>query len=361
MKIRQVQFANIKMKLKEPYSIAYETINEAENVLMRIETDKGLTGYGCAAPDAPITNETTDSVLGACHEVIEPLIKGSDPLRHAYLMEKMKKALQDRPASSALAMVDMALYDLLGKTAGLPLYTILGGFRRTIKTSITIGIMPVTETVAKARKLVAQGFKALKLKGGQQVEEDIDRVLQVRAAVGKTIELRFDANQGYTVEQALHLYQATRLAKLELLEQPTPKAKPDRLGRVTRQVSIPVMADESLMNLRDAFRLARHDLVDMVNIKLMKCGGITEATNISAVARSAGLAVMVGCMDETALGISAALHFALARSNVVYADLDGHLDLLGDPSEGSIILKNGILYPLPQPGLGLSKSLDHLF
>lgn len=355
MKITQMEAWEVKMRLREPYTIAYETISAADNVFLRIDTNEGIFGYGCAAPDLQITGETAETVLQVCREFIIPLLKGSDPLRIAFIMEKLRKTKTVIPGPSALAMVNMALYDILGKTAGLPVYQLLGGFRKSIKTTITIGILPVEETVQKAREFLCQGFKALKIKGGSDVEADIERIIKVREAVGKHIEIRFDANQGYTVEETLQFFQSTRLAKVELIEQPTPRGKPDLLARVTRGVPIPVMADESLMGLRDAFRLARRELVDMVNIKLMKCGGISEALHINAVARAANLEVMVGCMDEAALGIAAGLHFALARPNVQYADLDGHLDLINDPSTGAVTLKDGILYPNPAPGLGFDK------
>jgi L-alanine-DL-glutamate epimerase-like enolase superfamily enzyme len=350
MKITRVEAWPVAMKLKEPYTIAYETIAETTNVFLRIETNSGLTGMGCAAPDEVVTGETPSGTLRVLQNVVTPLVRGSDPLRRLSLITRLRRHLPQAP--SARAAVDMALHDLLGKAAGLPLWRVLGGFRRSILTSITIGILGSDETVERAVDFVERGFRAIKIKGGRAFEEDAERVLKVREAVGPKIELRFDANQGYTVEEALSFVRLTKAAGVEILEQPTPRDEPDLLGRVVAGAAIAVMADESLMNLRDAFSLARRDFADMVNVKLMKVGGIDEALQINAVASSAHLEVMVGCMDESALSIAAGLHFALARPNVVYADLDGHFDLLDDPATGAVILRNGRLFPTGKNGLG---------
>lgn len=351
MKITRIKLWSIQMRLEEPYTISYETVDKVVNVFIRVETNKGVVGYGCSAPDKIITGETPDSVMETVGDVFEPALKGADPLRIARLIEMIKSAANDKPA--AVALVDMALHDILGKVACMPLWKLLGGYRRSFKTSVTIGILSVDDTVARAKDWIQRGFRVLKIKGGRDVDMDVARVIKVREIVGRDIELRFDANQGYSVAEAESFVERTRAANLELLEQPTDKNRPERLGSVTRRVKLPVMADESLINLGDAFRLAKHAYTDMVNIKLMKVGGIYEALLINGVARAAGLEAMVGCMDEAALGIAAGLQFALARPNVVYCDLDGHIGLDGDPTDGAVILKNGVLFPAEKPGLGV--------
>jgi len=350
MKIKNLECWPVTMRLEEPYTIAYEHVEETTNVFVRIDTDAGVSGFGCAAPDKVVTGETPDSVLDTLSQSDRDVLQGRDPLRYALLLETLADALPNAP--SARAAVDMAVFDIVGKVANLPLWKLLGGYRDSIKTSVTIGVLPLNDTTRRAKELTGQGFACLKLKGGIDVEDDIKRMLDVREAVGGDIELRFDANQGWSVEESRHFVESTRSAALELLEQPTRRDQPDLLGRVTKTVFVPVMADESLMSLRGAFRLAKNELADMVNVKLMKVGGIFEALQINAVARAARLEVMIGCMDESALAIAAGLHVALARRNVAYADLDGYLDLVGDPAVGAVRLERGTLYPTSRPGLG---------
>jgi L-alanine-DL-glutamate epimerase-like enolase superfamily enzyme len=350
LKITRLEAWPVTMPLKVPYAVAYETVEKTTNVFLRLETDGALVGYGCAAPDEVVTRETPESVLAALTGEGEAAVVGAEALRRTPILEGLHPWTSAHP--SALAALDMALHDLLGKAAGLPLWKVLGGYRDSMETSVTIGILPQRETVEAARRFAVQGFRCLKIKGGRDADSDAERVIKVREAVGGGAELRFDANQGYSVEQAKRFVRLSAAAKIELFEQPTARDRLDHLGEVTEHVKVPVMADESLMSLVDAFHLAQEELADMVNVKLMKVGGIAEAVQIDAVARSARLETMVGCMDEAALAVAAGLHFALARPNVRYADLDGHLDLEGDPSAGAVTLRGGTLYPSKLPGLG---------
>ncbi len=349
MKITHISYERLDLQLSEPYTIAYETITKAVNFILKIETDSPYTGYGCAAPDPVVTGETPDQVEEAIKSTIIPFLIGQLPFNYARLIHELQNLLPD--ASSTLAMVDMALYDLISKKSGIPLYQFLGGFRNSIPTSITIGILSPDETLRRASEFIRQGFTILKIKGGDNLEEDIEKMIKIREAFPAVV-LRFDGNQGYSVEESITFVKDTIQVGIEIFEQPVRVQSDIKLGQVTNQVAIPVMADESLKTLADAFRLAQNEHIDMVNIKLMKVGGILESKHISSVAKSAGLEIMIGCIDECSLGISAGLHFALSRPHIHYADLDGHLDIANDPFKDLFNLKHGVLYPSEHPGLG---------
>ena len=353
MKITNVEYFRLDMPLAIPYTIAYETVSKTTNIILKISTDKGITGWGCAAPDAEVTGETPEDVIHHIENVVVGLLKGQSPFQIARITHQLKQLCPQ--ASSTMAMVDIALYDLMARKAELPLYQLLGGYRHEIPTSITIGILPLKDTLEQTQCYLKKGFSIIKLKGGLNLEEDIQKIMKMREKYGNDFKLRFDANQGYSPAESIAFINQTKSAAIEILEQPTKQRKEKQLGEVTNNIDVPVMADESIKTLKDAFRLASGNLIDMVNIKIMKVGGILESQHINSVAKAAGMEVMVGCIDECALGISAGLHFALSRPNIEYADLDGHLDLLDDPFSNLFDLKNGILYPSKHSGLGLVK------
>lgn len=351
MRITKISYERLDLKLAVPYTIAYETIAKTANFILKIETDGKWVGYGCAAPDRVVTGESPEEVEQVIKNEITSYLLGKDPFTYAKLLMDLKLILGKK--ASSLAMVDLALFDLISKKAEVPLYKFLGGFQKSIATSITIGILGLEETLKHAKEYVDQGFSILKIKGGSNLEEDVEKMKKLHEMY-PDVTWRFDGNQGYTVKDSIAFVKATAVIGIEIFEQPTKIEAEERLGQVTSEVAIPVMADESLKTLTDAFRLAQNERVDMINIKLQKVGGIMVGMHINSVAKSANLETMVGCIDECGLGIAAGLHFALSRPNIVYADLDGHLELIDDPYKDIFNLKNGILYPSEKYGLGVN-------
>jgi L-Ala-D/L-Glu epimerase len=351
MRILRVDVERLDLTLIEPYTIAYETVSTIDNLLVRIVTEGPHVGLGIAAPDVGVTGELCADTERALVRFGDELI-GRDPLRRIAITEDAETSLAAYP--SARAAIDQALIDLLGKVAGMPFRQMLGGYRVSMPTSATVFLCPPSEGVERALAFLGKGFRLLKIKGGDNVDVDIERLHRIREAVGPHVPLLFDANQGYDAQTAYKLvFATTKLVDLALFEQPCPADQISVLRQLTNSISLRVAADESLLNLADAFLLARGDVVDMVNIKLAKVGGLDQALLINAVAKAAGLQTMVGCMDECALSIAAGLAFALSRPNVEYADLDAHFDVVDDPSMACLSLADGLLIPSDQPGFGL--------
>ncbi len=341
-------------KIKESsFYASQRPVAAYENVFLTLETDDGYKGWGMAAPDKVITGEDPASVMKAYSNHIESCMKGENPFFFSRLYEELRDKIPGQ--ASALAMVEIALYDIISQKAGVPLYMFLGGYREKIVTSVTIGIMDDKDVMERTSKLLEQGIKAIKVKGGIDVERDIRIVELVRRQTGRNIAITFDANQGYSLIEAAHFIRNTKQEGLELIEQPTSPDLTNQWHLLRQEGNVPIMADESLKKLSDSFDLTSRKAVDYLNIKLMKVGGITPALQINSSARSAAVRCMMGCMDECSLGIAAGLHVALARPNISHADLDSWLEIEDDPFFGLVTLDNGYLRPTDLPGLGMNR------
>ena len=355
MKIIQAMAIPVELQLKEPFAIANETIEVADNILIRLETETGIIGWGCSTPDA-VTSETKDTVLRN-FEAAKRLVIGCDPTRINLVNFALDSDIKGN--SSLKAGINMALYDIIGKMAGIPLFRLLGGYREKIATSVTIGLNNTNLMVEKAKQIVSDGFKFIKIKCGINADDDIENIIAIREAVGPTIKLRLDANEGYSVEEALRIVKTLEknAVAIEMLEQPTKADYLYSLKDVARQCSVPIMADETALTLRDSFKLVRLEIADMINIKLMKIGGITNAIKANALAELADVPVMVGCMNESMAAMSAGVHFACAFRNVEYADLDSALDFTNDVAKGGARYEDGYVIPSERPGLGIEVQL----
>jgi L-alanine-DL-glutamate epimerase-like enolase superfamily enzyme len=356
MQITHIEVIPITLDLRVPIRTAYSPAqgrNKIQAVILRIETRQGINVWGCAAFDPHITGETLADVTKKCRNCADRALD-LNPLNMEYALSQLTPIAQGSPA--VLSAFDMAFHDLLALAAGIPLYRLLGGFRDRIQTSITIGVSNVQETVAMARDRAKQGFRILKIKGGCDAQEDVNRIRAVADALPRLI-LRLDADGGYSVEQALHVARALK-GKLEMLEQPTSaESGMDQLRLVTEQSPIPVLADQSAVGPASALQLATGHCVDGLSIKLAPCGGLRCARQMDAIARAARMTTMVGCIHSPALMIAAELAFALSSPAVRYGDLDGHFDLLDDPTHAGFVFDDGWLIATDVPGLGCSMEL----
>jgi L-alanine-DL-glutamate epimerase-like enolase superfamily enzyme len=354
MQISHVEVVPVELSLRLPYRAAgYPTeVDRVDCVFVRVETREGRVAWGCAAFDPALTGETLEQVTRVCRACADRALD-LNPLNTEHALAELAPLTEGTP--SARCAFDIAFYDLLGLAAGLPLHRLLGGYRHRIQTSITLSIAPVKETVEMARDRARQGFRILKLKGGLDPEEDVRRVQAVHDAL-PGLALRLDADQGYSVEQALDVARALR-GTVEMLEQPTPAADLNSLSKVTQHSPVPILADESLKGPRSALEIASRRAAHKMSVKLATCGGLHCARQVDAIARAAQMDTMVGCINEPALLIAAGLGLALSSPNVRYGDLDGHFDLVNDPTRPGFFFEDGWLVSRDVPGLGCTVEL----
>jgi len=358
-KIKNIEVQKVNLELTRPYTIAFKTIDHVENAIVTMELDNGLVGRGAGNPSEYVVGETLNNALDALGQASgdgsigwQGLI-GREIDDIDILCEELQNHLKHSP--SARTALECALYDVLAQWKGVPLVTLLGQEIDYLPTSITIGIKGVSDTLEEAAEYFQRGFRYIKVKLGNHLEEDIERMVKLNEQFGSSIIVRIDANQGYTIQDLKRFCQETITCNLELIEQPLPAKQIEEMRALPAEIRKVLAADESLIGPEDAAKLIGvKNACGIFNIKLMKCGGLTQALEISRLAEAAEIDLMWGCNDESIISISAALHTALSCKNTRYLDLDGSLDLAKDVAAGGFILEQGEMRVNGLPGLGLT-------
>ena len=353
MKIKSVKIWSEDLKLSRPYTISYETIDSVENVFVHIQLEDGTWGIGAGSPAEFVTGENILSCVNALENHSEELLIDKNINSIDEICESINNRLSSTPA--ARAALDIALFDAHSKFHNIALLDFFGKCHNGLFTSVTMGIKSIEESADEAKEYVSNGFRFLKIKTGSDVDHDIELMHKVRETVGNSISIRVDANQGYSIEDLNKFVNKTKEKNIELIEQPFPRDHDSNMHKISESVSDICAADESLHDPEDAIRLTNNKkFFGIFNIKLMKCGGLYPARKIAHIANQNNIDLMWGCMDESIVSISAALHIALSSTKTKYLDLDGSFDLARDIVSGGFMLKEGKLIPTMEPGLGVN-------
>ncbi len=353
MQITKAEVTPVEISLRQPIRMAgLPDIEQLTVVFVRLETLKGQSAWGCAVAHPNLTGEETEKVIQTCQNCAD-IAPDLHPTNLEFSLSELTAVAGE--SIPTLCAFDLAFHDLLGLATGLPLHQLLGGYRKRIQTSVTIPIAPVQESVEIARQRADQGFRMLKIKGGLDPDEDVRRIQAIHRALPSHI-LRLDPDGGYQVQAAIEVSRALQ-GIIEILEQPTPAKDLAGLREVTKHSPVPVLADQSVAGPASALELAAQRITDGISVKVATCGGLRCASQVDAIARAGRLSTMVSCVIEPALLITAGLSYALGSPNVRYGDLDGHLELMDDPSTGGFTLEEGWLVAGDEPGLGCTVNL----
>ncbi len=354
MKITAIHTTLLKAPLKTPFVTALRRVEALEDLVVIIECDNGLVGYGEGAPTPQITGETIGSML-ATIAFIKPHLLDREMEDFDGLLKVVHSLIvKNTTAKSAL---EIALYDLKAKSYNQPLYAMLGGTQTAFTTDITISMGDTEQMIRDSLHAVGLGYKTLKIKIGENPQKDAERIIALHEALGKDITLRLDANQGWNAEDAVKLLHTLENKEIvaEFIEQPVPADDIEGLKYIKERVQTPLLADESIFSLKDAKKLLEMQAVDYVNIKLAKTAGITEALKLADLAKEFGVKCMMGCMLEGPIAVAAGVHVASAKADVItMLDLDAVSLLASHPVQTSIVFNESKIVLSEDSGLGVS-------
>lgn len=358
LSITSIEIYKSPIALKDPFKISLGILTHAENVIIKINTSNGLTGYGECSPFMTINGESMDTCFVVA-QYLANILKGKDALDIENCVVAMDSMIYAN--SSIKSAFDIALYDIAAQNAGLPLYAFLGGSKsKEIITDYTVSIDEPKKMAADAVKIKANGFQVIKVKLGQQ-QKDVERIRLIREAVGMGIPIRIDANQGWDVAGTIRILNELAVYNIQHCEEPIPRWNYMELAAIRKQSPIKIMADESCCDHHDAKRLIDLNACDYFNVKLGKSGGIFKALKIIKLAEAEGIKIQLGGFLESRLAFTAAAHLALASDAIIFYDFDTPLMFEEDPVTGGITYNGSGVVSVPDtPGLGATIDADYL-
>ena len=360
MKITGVETIPVSIPLKTDFGIAGGTQLLAEHVIVKLITDEGIVGLGEAATMPKYGEETPQSVVSTIKYYLEPALVGLDLSNIGMLHKVMDSEIHGN--TYAKAAIDIAAYDALGKYLDVPVYMLLGGkFMDKIPVGQSIGIKDPETAIKEVKEYVNEGFQSIKVKIGLDPAGDIERVGMIREAIGFDIPLRVDANQGYSPDAAIKTLKAMEKFDLLLVEQPVPRWDIFGMAKVCDAIDTPVLADETVYTPQDAINVVRMNAADIINIKIMKPGGLYNSRKIACIAEGANIPLAIGSMVEMGVGTAAGAHFAASCSNVRYpCDVKGPSLMVDDILDEPVVIKEGFTYVPEGPGLGVRLDEDKI-
>jgi L-alanine-DL-glutamate epimerase-like enolase superfamily enzyme len=351
MIISKAEVYGIHLPLKKPFVVSYASYDFIPSVIVKLTTDNGLVGYGEAVGDEHVTGESIHTVLAMLQHQFLPAVIGQNPFNIEKLHGLMNAITYRNPA--AKAAVDIACYDLMGKASGQPVYNLLGGrLDKKLTYAKVLSIDEPEQMADEAEKAVAAGYSSIKVKIGNDMKDDLQRLQAIRDRVGYEVPIRADVNQGWrTSEKAKTALSALESFQLSWLEQPLYLEDIEGMAMLRKLTRLPIMADESVQTPVDLQRIIRHQAADKINIKLMKSGGIYPSLALAKIAEAAGLSCQVGSMVESSIGSAAGYHLAISKRVIESTELTG--PLLFSKDIGNLQYDIPYVHLTEEPGLGL--------
>jgi len=349
--IQKIRVHTMELPLVKVFATSRRVYKSLIFCIAEVGSDQGQVGYGESREAPQITGEITESIKAVIEKKLAPALMGMNP----FDIEQIHAAMEAEVCANhaAKCAVDLALYDLMGKIAGLPACRLMGGRGvKEVETSKAVGLSPQGSAVKEAASLVKQGFSTLKIKTGVDPLAEIKMIKDIRRAVGPAVRLKLDANQGWSLPEAVRVINAVEDCDIEVVEQPLPAWDYSGSARLRRLIRPPIMLDEGIKTPQDAVRVIETGAADMLNIKLLKCGGLYPAQAINSIAEAAGLVCQIGSLDTT-IGTAAAAHLAMAKKNIRYAELVGPTRLKSDLASG-LVIKKGMVRVPDGPGFGIT-------